>query len=79
MERPLALVVLAGVGESHGDPMLAKSDDVHLRSYGTDYLARLERAGFHVTVSDFARTRSPEEQRKLGLDPEETVYFCRKP
>jgi SAM-dependent methyltransferase len=62
-----------------GNPMLARSDDVHLRYYGRDYVARLERAGFRVTVSDFARTRPLEEQRQLGLEPEETIYFCRKP
>jgi SAM-dependent methyltransferase len=79
VDRSLAQTVETAGRAGHGDPMLAKSDDVHLRSYGTDYVARLERAGFHVTVSDFARTRSAEEQHRLGLDPQETVYFCRKP
>ena len=65
--------------ESQSGPTLASSDDVHLRTYGRDYVERLKRAGFAVTASDFARNRPAEAQRQLGLDPDETIYFCRKP
>ena len=78
MQSPVNLS-LARTVETARDPMFTKSDDHHLRVYGRDYVARLERAGFQVTVSEFARTRPPEEQHRLGLDPGETIYFCRKP
>lgn len=55
-------------------------EEVFQRMYARgDYVRRLEQAGFEVTVSDFARDLRPEIARELGLDLDETVYFCRKP
>lgn len=54
-------------------------EEVFMRMYGLDYPDRLARAGFSVTVSDFARRLPADRQRRLGLDLEETIYFCRKP
>jgi SAM-dependent methyltransferase len=62
-------------------PMTAEDEryeEVWMRRYGRDFEQRLEEAGFDVTVSDFARHEPPERQRQLGLDPDETIYFCRK-
>jgi SAM-dependent methyltransferase len=53
-------------------------EEVWMRNYGRDFEQRLQEAGFDVTVSDFTRHEPPERQRQLGLDPDETIYFCRK-
>jgi SAM-dependent methyltransferase len=50
----------------------------HRRLYGRDYPERLQRAGFAVTVSDYARTLPEAECARQGLDLRETVYFGRK-
>ncbi|MGH2866116.1 MAG: class I SAM-dependent methyltransferase [Solirubrobacteraceae bacterium] len=55
-------------------------EEVFHRIYGRDdYGRRLQQAGFEVTVSDFARDLQPATARELGLDLDETIYFCRKP
>jgi SAM-dependent methyltransferase len=64
-------------GSSPGDP--DRYEEVMMRAYGRDYETRLAEAGFLVTVSDFAKELSPEVQRELGLDLDETIFFCRKP
>ncbi len=64
-------------GREQGDG--ARYEEVFMRVYGRDYADRLKRAGFALTVSDFVRDLPAEVRRKLGLDPEETIYFCRKP
>ncbi len=51
----------------------------HVRWYGRDYIGRLESAGFVVTVDDYVRSFTPEQQWRYGLSPEEDVYFCRRP
>ena len=55
-------------------------EEVFQRIYGrADYIRRLEQAGFTVTISDFAGKLQPAVQDRLGLDPDEIIYFCRKP
>jgi SAM-dependent methyltransferase len=55
-------------------------EEVFQRKYGRhDYVRRLEQAGFEVTVSDFARDLQPSIVRELGLDLDETIYFCQRP
>lgn len=54
-------------------------EEVFMRIYGRDYRDRLEDAGFHVTVSDFVKQLSPGLQRQLGVDLDETIFFCQKP
>lgn len=51
----------------------------HVRMYGRDYRDRLASVGFVVTVDDYVRTRDSMTIVSLGLDPDEDVYFCRKP
>lgn len=64
---------------SAADPAKERYEEAFLRMYGRDYAARLEDAGFLVTVSDFAGQLEPARREKLGLDLSETIYFCRKP
>jgi SAM-dependent methyltransferase len=49
----------------------------HVRVYGRDYAARLERVGFGVFVDDFAYRLDPRIVRKHALLPE-PIYVCRK-
>lgn len=51
----------------------------HIRMYGRDYLARLRAAGFDVTVTEYAQQFTPHEIRRMSLDPDEPVFFARKP
>jgi SAM-dependent methyltransferase len=63
---------------STGDSPDGRYEEVFMRMYGRDYSDRLERAGFSVTVSDFARNLPAAVQAEYGLDPDETIFFCRK-
>lgn len=53
-------------------------EEVMMRNYGRDYEHRLSDSGFQVTASDFVKEISPALQTRLGLDLDETVFFCRK-
>lgn len=57
----------------------SRYEEFFLRRYGRDYAAKLEQAGFSVTVSDFVRELPTTVQQRFGLDPQETIFFCRKP
>jgi len=50
----------------------------HVRIYGRDYKARLEKAGFTVKVDNYAKDLETSIVRKYGLQDEE-IYFCTKP
>ncbi len=50
----------------------------HVRIYGRDYVRRLEETGFSVTLDTFVRELPESEVRRLGLDRDEEIYFCRK-
>jgi SAM-dependent methyltransferase len=52
--------------------------DDHVRMYGKDYGARLEQAGFKVTVDDFVKSLPKEEVIKMALPADEMIYFCEK-
>jgi SAM-dependent methyltransferase len=54
-------------------------EEVFMRVYGRDYASRLERAGFTVTVSGFVRDLPPSVCEQLGLDADETIFFCERP
>jgi hypothetical protein len=58
---------------------LGRYREVFMRLYGRDYAARLEEAGFQVTVSRFASELPEETRRRLGLDEQETIYLARRP
>lgn len=49
----------------------------HVRVYGRDYAARLQRAGFHVDIDDFAYRLEPGIVVRHALLPE-PIYVCRK-
>ncbi len=51
----------------------------HLRVFGRDYPEWLRAAGFEVQVVPFARELGEERLARYRLDPEEDVYFCRRP
>jgi len=50
----------------------------HVRLYGPDYADRLVEAGFAVEKHKFAEQVGGEAAKQFGLDPNETVYLCRK-
>lgn len=52
--------------------------DDHVRKYGTDYAARLSKAGFKVVEDRFIDELSQEEKVKYALPPDETIYLCKK-
>lgn len=56
----------------------AYGQDDHVRMYGKDYGARLEQAGFKVTVDDFVKTLPKKEVERMALPPDEMIYFCQK-
>jgi SAM-dependent methyltransferase len=69
--------------EEHSRTVTPESEDgryeeVMIRRYGRDYVARLEEAGLTVTVSSFVADLPRATVKKFGLDPEETIFFCRK-
>jgi SAM-dependent methyltransferase len=51
----------------------------HVRVYGRDYKARLESAGFAVTVDDFSQRIGPERIEQCALGKDLDIYFCTKP
>ena len=50
----------------------------HKRTYGRDYVSRLENVGFKVKIDNYASEFTVEEARKLGINREEKIYYCRK-
>jgi len=50
----------------------------HMRIYGRDYKARLESAGFSVTVDGYVRELDEAAVQTYGLNVKEDVYVCRK-
>ena len=64
--------------DAHGPTPTERYEEIWMRKYGRDFEQRLQEAGFDVTGPDFTRNEPPERQRQLGLDPDETIYFCRK-
>jgi SAM-dependent methyltransferase len=53
--------------------------DDHRRLYGSDYVQRLESAGFDVTVDPYVKTLDAESRRRHVLNVNEDIYFCTKP
>lgn len=50
----------------------------HVRFYGADFRARLEAAGFAVTM-DPAGGVPDDMRRRYGLRTDENIFFCRRP
>lgn len=50
----------------------------HVRIYGLDYAARLEKAGFRITVDLFIQSLSPELVKANGLVRDEYIYVGTK-
>ncbi len=69
----------AGPTASNAPDAPSRYEEVTMRSYGRDYVSRLAEAGFLVTASDFVSELDPHVRRELGLDLDETIFFCRKP
>lgn len=55
------------------------SPEGHVRTYGRDYVKRLERAGFIVKCDDFVKELGNDIVRKYGLAKDEIQYLCNKP
>jgi SAM-dependent methyltransferase len=51
----------------------------HVRLYGRDYVARLERAGFSVEQFRAIEQFGEAQVHRNGLQPEETLFVCSKP
>lgn len=50
----------------------------HVRYYGHDYPDRLQRAGFTVSVINYAKELGQDNIKKYALLPEEKIVFCSK-
>jgi SAM-dependent methyltransferase len=50
----------------------------HVRQYGADFQGRLSAAGFAVEVIEYPGTLNPSLIEECGLDPDESIYLCRK-
>ena len=53
-------------------------DPDHVRVYGRDFEARLERAGFAVTPVPYARLLGSEARRRYGLTERHGLWACRR-
>jgi SAM-dependent methyltransferase len=70
---------------THEDPEITDPEDRarifgecgHVRFYGTDFVDRLESAGFEVAL-DLARQVPDDIQRKYGLRDDENIFHCYK-
>ncbi len=52
----------------------------HVRIYGTDYISRLESAGFHVNLIEQNKTfNNVVNLEKYALNPKEKLFICLKP
>ena len=49
-----------------------------LRFHGRDYSARLEQAGFNVTVEDYAKRLSPRQIAQCALGSDLDIFVCSK-
>lgn len=50
----------------------------HVRVYGIDYLARLQAAGFDVSVISYINTFNQNEIEKYNLNTDRDIYLCTK-
>jgi len=53
--------------------------DDHVRKYGRDYAARIERSGLVAIQEEFVNTLSDETRKKFGLVKGETIFRGNKP
>ena len=85
LQVPIALAL--GPGQTVEDPsvtteagrirVFGQAD--HVRLYAApDYVKRLERTGFRVTVSS-CETELPGDASRYGLEPQEHIFVCGKP
>jgi SAM-dependent methyltransferase len=51
----------------------------HVRLYGRDFTARLEQAGFTVTVESYRPEPARDVMRRYGLRDQDEIYVCTKP
>lgn len=51
----------------------------HVRRYGLDYAERLTESGLEVRVLSAGEIATPAEIESMRLDPDEMVFFCRRP
>ncbi len=77
--------------ETFEDPSMGPEDRLryfsqvdHVRVYGCDLDQRLERAGFEVVVSEYAKRFSADDARRFGLVPSadplrNDLYLCSLP
>jgi ubiquinone/menaquinone biosynthesis C-methylase UbiE len=52
--------------------------DDHVRVYGRDYQARLESAGFAVSVDDYSQRLGPVRVQQCALGKDLDIYLCTK-
>ncbi len=57
----------------------AFGQDDHVRIYGRDYVATLQKAGFLVTIYDYSKELNQDEIRKYAFCKDEKIYLCSKP
>jgi len=48
------------------------------RIYGRDYAERIRKAGFELTIVDYAQELGPDLCAKYGLIPDDIIYYCTK-
>ena len=69
---------------THEDPAITAPTDRlrefgqedHVRMYGTDFVDRLQEAGFTVRVEHYARDLGPAAIARHGLDAHDGIYVC---
>jgi predicted SAM-dependent methyltransferase len=74
------------IDKTYEDPRIVNPSDRekafgqgdHVRIYGKDYFARLEKAGFEVTSYNLFNEMTLLEVRKYRLDPNERLFICLK-
>lgn len=63
---------------SKNERKIAFGQEDHVRIYGKDYKGRLENVGFHVVEDEYSKSFSNADLFKYGIDPSETIYYCKK-
>jgi len=86
----LQVPISAVLDQTFEDPAVVKPKDRenvfgqldHVRIYGADYTHRLKSAGFRVDIYDWTEDpdiRKYKNHDKLGLNPDEKIFLCKRP
>jgi hypothetical protein len=82
----LQVPLVEGLAQTQEDPSVSTARERrrrfgqhdHVRAYGKDYVDRLRDAGFEPELIDVKQRHTGSDIARWGLNPLETLHFCRK-